>query len=71
MTIDKGIASATLADIYLQQGYVEKAIEMYERLLEKEPKNNLYRERLVSLKNDFGEKSKLHGVKKILKTKLW
>jgi hypothetical protein len=38
-----GIVSATLAEIYLEQGYLEKAILIYDKLLVKEPDNEIYR----------------------------
>jgi hypothetical protein len=65
------IISATLADIYLEQGYLDKAIEIYERLVRKEPENNFYKQRLSSLKKDLKEKQKGSAFKRILKKKLW
>jgi hypothetical protein len=65
------IISATLADIYLEQGYSDKAIEIYEKLVRKEPENNFYKQRLSSLKKDLKEKQKGSSFKRILKKKLW
>ena len=68
---DKKIITATLADIYLDQGCVEKAIEIYEKLTKKEPENNFYKMRLASLKKDLKEKQKGPSFKRIFKKKLW
>ncbi len=65
------IISATLANIYLEQGYIEKAIEIYEKLAKREPENSFYRQRLSSLKNDLKEKHKSPSFRRILKKKLW
>lgn len=65
------IVSATLADIYLQQGYVEKAIEIYGKLVKKEPENAFYKQRLLSLKRDLKEKDKHPAFKGFLRKKLW
>jgi hypothetical protein len=66
---DKKIITATLADIYLDQGCVEKAIEIYEKLTRKEPENSFYRMRLASLKKDLKEKQKGSIFKRLLKKK--
>jgi hypothetical protein len=68
---DKKIITATLADIYLDQGCVEKAIEIYEKLTKKEPENNFYKMRLASLKKELKEKQKGPSFKRIFKKKLW
>lgn len=65
------ILSPTLADIYLGQGYLEKAIELYERLLKREPANDFYKKRIVALKRELKERNNLPGFKRILKKKLW
>jgi hypothetical protein len=65
------ILSPTLADVYLEQGYLEKAIELYERLLKKEPENDFYRKRVVALKRELKERHSLPGFKRILQKKLW
>ena len=43
------IATATLAAIYLQQGLVEQAIQVYKRLLEAEPENAELRRKIQEL----------------------
>ncbi len=63
--------SATLADIYLDQGYIETAIEIYEKLTRKEPENNFYKQRLSSLKKELKEKQKSPSLRRFLKKKLW
>ncbi|OPY72615.1 MAG: hypothetical protein A4E64_02873 [Syntrophorhabdus sp. PtaU1.Bin058] len=65
------IASPTLADIYLQQGHVEAAIDIYEKLVRKEPDNDIFRKRLAALKKELKAKGKTAGFKKVLKTKIW
>ena len=65
------IITATLANIYLEQGYLEKAIEIYEKLAKREPENNFFKQRLSSLKKDLKEKHKTSPFRKILKKRLW
>lgn len=64
-----GIVSATLAEIYLEQGYLEKAIAIYGKLLVKEPDNEAYRAKLASLKKTFKEKNKSSFFKRVLHNK--
>jgi tetratricopeptide (TPR) repeat protein len=72
MDLEKSkILSKTLADIYLDQGYIEKAIEIYEKLSKREPDVVLYKQRISSLKNELKEKNKTPGFKKFLQKKLW
>lgn len=65
------ILSPTLADIYLQQGHYEKAIEIYEKLSRKDSGNVFFKQRLASIKNELKEKSKIPAYQRILKKKLW
>jgi hypothetical protein len=53
-----GIITASLAEVYLEQGYLEKAIAIYDKLLEKEPGNETYKARVTSLKKTLKEKQK-------------
>jgi tetratricopeptide (TPR) repeat protein len=64
-----GIVSATLAEIYLEQGYLEKAIAIYDKLLVKEPDNETYKAKLASLKKTFNEKNKPSLFRRVLRTK--
>ncbi|MBA4391438.1 MAG: hypothetical protein C0399_10950 [Syntrophus sp. (in: bacteria)] len=66
-----GIVSVTLADIYQEQGYIEKSIEIFEELVKREPRNSFYKKRLSALKKDFKEKNKGHGLKRFLNKKMW
>lgn len=68
---ERKIITATLADIYLQQGYLEKAIEIYEKLAKAHPENDFYKKRCNALKNELKEKQKPGIFKKILTKKVW
>lgn len=68
---ERKIITATLADIYLQQGYLEKAIEIYEKLTKRYPDNEFYRKRCAALKKELKEKQKPAILKKILTKKIW
>ena len=57
------IVSVTLADIYFQQGYIEQSMEIYKELIKREPNNDVYKKRLVSLKKDLKAKQKMSGFK--------
>jgi tetratricopeptide (TPR) repeat protein len=46
--------TATLAELYYNQGHLDQARQMYRRLLETEPDNDLYRTRLAEL--ELGQK---------------
>jgi tetratricopeptide (TPR) repeat protein len=47
---EKGpLATATLAELYVSQGFLDQAINVYRELLEKEPDNGRFRERLIEL----------------------
>jgi tetratricopeptide (TPR) repeat protein len=65
------IASVTLAEIYLDQGYPEKAIEIYTELIRLKPHNEMYSKRLAKLKKDFKASQKKTGPLKNLRNKLW
>jgi predicted Zn-dependent protease len=65
------VYSSTLADIYLQQGYAEKAIEIYKELVKREPGNALYRKRLMILKKEMKEHGRRLPLSDIIKKQLW
>jgi tetratricopeptide (TPR) repeat protein len=46
----RGMATATLAEIYFQQGYVDKAIEIYVKVLRQHPDDEKSRARLSELR---------------------
>lgn len=64
-----GIVSATLAEIYLEQGYLEKAIAIYDQLLVKEPDNETYKAKLTTLKKAYKEKNRSSLFKRVLRNK--
>lgn len=64
-----GIVSATLAEIYLQQGYLEQAIAIYDKLVVREPENETYRSKLASLKKTLNEKNKTSLFRRVLRKK--
>lgn len=66
------IASVTLADIYLEQGHIERSIEIYAELVRKEPYNETYRKRLAGLKKEWKTGQRKPGTfRKMLTKKLW
>ena len=42
-------SSSTLAELYFQQGLVDRAVDVYRQLLEQEPDNEKARQRLAAL----------------------
>lgn len=55
-TVESGepIATATLAEIYVKQGLLDKAIRVYQDLLEQNPDNETARNRLDALRGQTG-----------------
>jgi pentatricopeptide repeat protein len=47
--VDRGIATKTLAELYLSQGNVRKALEIYHEILKREPSNREIREAIKTL----------------------
>ncbi len=43
------IVTRTLAELYLEQGYIEPALEIYRQLAEREPEDTVIRERITEL----------------------
>ncbi|HVR71299.1 MAG TPA: tetratricopeptide repeat protein, partial [Vicinamibacteria bacterium] len=54
---DADLVSPTLAELYLNQGFPEKAIEVYSRLLEREPGNERARARVTELREAGGARA--------------
>jgi tetratricopeptide (TPR) repeat protein len=44
------LSSSTLAELYFRQGFLDRAIEVYQQLLHREPDNERSRARLAELK---------------------
>ncbi len=66
------IASVTLAEIYLEQGHIERSMEVYAELLKREPYNEAYKKRLAGLKKEWKTGHKRPGMlRKALRKKLW
>ncbi len=64
------IASATLAEIYLEQGHIEMSMNIYAELVLREPDNKIFKARLSYLKKELKASGK-KGILKNLRTKLW
>ena len=71
LTSNSKVLSSTLADLYLQQGYLDKAIEVYEMLSKREPENVFFKKRISALKRELKERDKTPVFKRILTKKLW
>src|SRR5713226_7396599 len=50
---EAGICTATLARLYLQQGFVERALAIYRRLAQEQPGNHQLHERLYTLEQEL------------------
>ena len=51
--MNSGIATKTLAEVYLSQGYPRKAMEIYHEILKREPLNAEIREAIERLKGQM------------------
>lgn len=72
MDLEKSrILSPTLADIYFEQGHIEKALEVYARLMKRNPDNELYKKRFKALQKELKDKGRLPTLKRILNKRLW
>jgi hypothetical protein len=49
------LSSATLGELYLKQGLVERAVEVFRQVLEEEPGNDAVRRRLAEIEKVTGE----------------
>jgi pentatricopeptide repeat protein len=61
------ILTSTLAEIYIRQGHLEKAKEVYERLLSRDKENTLYKGRVSLLEQDTPDRKRLRLLTQILK----
>ena len=61
------ILTSTLAEIYIRQGHLDKAREVYEKLLSKDSGNALYKGRISLLETDTLERKRLRTLTQLLK----
>jgi len=61
------ILTSTLAEIYVRQGHLDKAKEVYEKLLSRDVENTLYKGRISFLERDTPERKRLRALTQILK----
>lgn len=61
------ILSSTLAEIYIRQGHLDKAKELYEKLLAREQENTLYKGRVSLLQHDTPDRKRLRALTELLK----
>jgi hypothetical protein len=61
------ILTSTLAEIYIRQGHLDKAKEVYEKLLYKDSENVLYKGRVSLLEHDTLERKRLRMLTRLLK----
>ena len=61
------ILTSTLAEIYLRQGHLDKAKDVYEKLLSRDSENALYKGRVSLLEQDTPERKRLRALTQILK----
>lgn len=54
------IATATLAEIYVKQGLLDKAVAVYQGILEQNPENGRARERILQLQQQLGTEAEEH-----------
>ena len=59
--------TSTLAEIYLRQGHLDKAKEVYEKLLSKDLENVAYKGRVTFLQHDTPERKRLRVLTELLK----
>ena len=61
------ILTSTLAEIYIRQGHLDKAKEVYEGLLSRDSGNPLYTGRISLLEHDTPDRKRLRTLTQILK----
>jgi len=57
---DRDFYTPTMAKIYIQQGYLGKAAEIYRYLMKQNPAEEKYREALSEIERQLSEKAKQH-----------
>jgi tetratricopeptide (TPR) repeat protein len=62
-TSKEGTATLTIAELYLKQGHLDKAIEVYQELLAKDPQNLMIRQKLSEVVDLQQRESKESGSK--------
>ncbi len=68
---EERVVTATLAEIYLQQGHFDMAVEIYGKLSRMEPDNDYFRKRLAAIRKEMKERKKPGGLKNLLRKKIW
>jgi predicted Zn-dependent protease len=61
------ILTSTLAEIYIRQGHLDKAKEVYAKLLYRDSENVLYRGRVTLLEHATPERKRLRMLTRLLK----
>jgi len=61
------ILTSTLAEIYIRQGHLDKAREVYEKLLARDSENVQYRGMISLLQRDTPDRKRLRALTKLLK----
>lgn len=62
--VDEPISTATIAEIYIRQGFFNRALKVYRDLLAADPHNDEIRQKLVALKRRIESQEASAGVKK-------
>jgi tetratricopeptide (TPR) repeat protein len=57
-----GIATKTLAEVYLSQGDTRKALEIYQQILKRDPLNTEIQEAIKDLKHKMAQSSQGHAI---------
>jgi tetratricopeptide (TPR) repeat protein len=60
------IKTDTLAEIYIKQGHLDRALSVYQEIVAREPENTAIREKYEALKNRIEEEEKVASAKKAL-----
>lgn len=60
--MDREIATKTLAELYLKQGNPQKALEVYRRILKREPENAEIHEAIRNLNRTMAQETGSHNL---------